>query len=93
MKRAGAHVTKSKVLITKKNISFNNKQKKLNDSIDNKKINKNQKNIVVNEILPNKRNNLARKSSSSLKANQRSISILIRTPYVLFSLILWSGSM
>ena len=66
MKRAGAHVTKSKVLITKKNISFNNKQKKLNDSIDNKKINKNQKNIVVNEILPNKRNNAARKSSSSL---------------------------
>ena len=66
MKRAGAHVTKSKVLIAKKNISFNNKQKKLNDSIDNKKINKNQKNIFVNEILPNKRNNSARKSSSSL---------------------------
>ena len=66
MKRARAHVTKSKVLITKKNISFNNKSKKLNDSIDNIKINKNQKNIVVNEILPNKRNNSARKSSSSL---------------------------
>ena len=29
MKRARAHITKSKALITKKNISFNNKQKKL----------------------------------------------------------------
>jgi Cdc6-like AAA superfamily ATPase len=66
MKRARAHVTKSKALITKKNISFNNKPKKLNDSIDNIKINKNLKNALVNEILPNKRNNSARKSSSSL---------------------------
>ena len=66
MKRAIAHVTKSRARVTKKNISFNNKPKKLNDSIDNIKINKNQKNILLNEILPNKRNNSARKSSSSL---------------------------
>lgn len=66
MKRAIAHVTKSRARVTKKNISFNNKPKKLNDSIDNIKINKNQKNILLNEILSNKRNNSARKSSSSL---------------------------
>ena len=66
MNRARARVTKSKALISKKKISFNNKPKKLNVSIDNIRIHKNQKNLVVNEVLTNKRHNSARKSSSSL---------------------------
>jgi len=66
MNRGSTRVTKSKAHITKKNISFNNKLKNLNGSIDNIEINKKQKNIASNELLPGKRNNLVRKSSSSL---------------------------
>lgn len=66
MNRSSTHVTNSKALITKKNNSSNNKLKKLNGSIDNTEINKKQKNIASNELLPRKRNNLIRKSSSSL---------------------------
>lgn len=66
MNRSSTHVTKSKALTTKKNISFKNKLKKLNGSIDNTEINKKPKNIASNELLTSKRNNLIRKSSSSL---------------------------